>query len=128
MWDYVGIVRSDVRLRRANHRLELIWSEVEEFYRRTKVTQDLITLRNITSVAALVVRCAMLRTESRGLHFSTDHETRSDQCCDIGPCDGDTILKARKRRRKRSAPQPPSIDGKLSQHHDIPGNGNSIRR
>ena len=121
MWDYVGIVRSDVRLGRANRRLELIWSEVEEFYRRTRVTQDLINLRNIASVAALVVRCAMQRKESRGLHYTTDYPERNEQMCGDGVCPYDTVLRARRQRRKPSVPPPPAIGGKLSRHHDIPG-------
>ena len=121
MWDYVGIVRSDVRLGRANRRLELIWSEVEEFYRRARVTQDLINLRNIASVAALVVRCALQRKESRGLHYTTDYPEHNEQMCGEGSCPYDTVLRARRRRLKASVPPPPAIEGKLTERHEIPG-------
>jgi L-aspartate oxidase len=78
MWDYVGIVRSDLRLGRALRRLELIQKEVEDFYKRTKVTEGLIELRNLAQCAVLVIRCAMLRKESRGLHVTTDYRDRND--------------------------------------------------
>jgi L-aspartate oxidase len=72
MWDYVGIVRSDFRLKRAARRIGIISQEVEDFYKRTKVTEPLLDLRNLTMVAALTVRCALERRENRGLHFSID--------------------------------------------------------
>ncbi len=120
MWDYVGIVRSDVRLRRANHRLELIWTEIEEFYRRAHVTEELIELRNMVSVGALVVRCALERRESRGLHWTTDHPDVDDE--QFGR---DTALRARRRRRGRSRPDLPRVGGKLPEHHEIPGPSHS---
>jgi L-aspartate oxidase len=78
MWDYVGIVRSDLRLGRALRRLELIQNEVEDFYKRTKVTEGLIELRNLALCAMLVIKCAMQRKESRGLHVTTDYRNRND--------------------------------------------------
>jgi L-aspartate oxidase len=79
MWDYVGIVRSDFRLGRALRRLNVIASEVEEFYKKTVVTNDLIELRNIATVAQLIVRSALTRKESRGLHYNTDYPNRDDE-------------------------------------------------
>jgi L-aspartate oxidase len=79
MWDYVGIVRSDFRLARAARRLDVIASEVEEFYKKTVVTNDLIELRNIATVAKLIVRSALGRKESRGLHYNTDFPDRDDK-------------------------------------------------
>lgn len=79
MWDYVGIVRSDFRLARAARRLDIIVSEVEEFYKNTVVTNDLIELRNIATIARLIVRNALSRKESRGLHYNSDYPDRDDQ-------------------------------------------------
>jgi L-aspartate oxidase len=79
MWDYVGIVRSDLRLGRAYRRLQLIGDEIENFYKKTKITEGLIELRNITTVADLIVRSAIRRKESRGLHFTTDYPNRYDE-------------------------------------------------
>jgi len=78
MWDYVGIVRSTHRLERAMRRLDLIRQEVESFYKRTKVTEPLIELRNLAQCAYLIIRCAMARKESRGLHVTTDYRERDD--------------------------------------------------
>jgi L-aspartate oxidase len=73
MWDYVGIVRSDFRLNRAKRRIDLLRDEIEDFYKRTKVSEELIELRNITQVADIIIQCAIKRKESRGLHFTTDY-------------------------------------------------------
>lgn len=79
MWDYVGIVRSDLRLERAFRRTRLLYEEVEDFYKRTKVSVPLCQLRNMIAVAYLVIKSAMLRKESRGLHYTTDYpETLPD--------------------------------------------------
>ncbi len=73
MWDYVGIVRSNLRLERALSRIRLIRQEVENFYRRTTVTPGLIELRNLATVAQLIIQSALSRKESRGLHYTTDY-------------------------------------------------------
>jgi L-aspartate oxidase len=73
MWDYVGIVRTNKRLERAQHRIRLLAAEIQEYYSHFRVSADLLDLRNLVTTADLIVRCAMLRHESRGLHFSRDY-------------------------------------------------------
>ena len=83
MSDYVGIVRTDVRLERAMKRLDLLFTETEELYRTTKVSPQLCELRNLITVGYLIVKGAEFRKESRGLHYNTDHLEKSKLLQDI---------------------------------------------
>jgi len=79
MWDYVGIVRSDLRLNRALRRINLLEREIESFYKRAKITPQLLELRNIVTTARLIIVSALKRKESRGLHYTTDHPHQNDR-------------------------------------------------
>jgi L-aspartate oxidase len=87
MWNYVGIVRTDRRLHRARRRIGNLQEEIREFYWNVTVTRDLLELRNIATVAELIVECALRRKESRGLHYTIDYPNPSME----GPVD--TVLR-----------------------------------
>ena len=78
MNDYVGIVRSDFRLERAMRRLGLLYEETESFYKKTKISVKLCELRNLIQVSYIVVKSAMIRKESRGLHYTTDYPVHAE--------------------------------------------------
>jgi L-aspartate oxidase len=77
MSDYVGIVRKDVRLERAMKRIDLLYGETEALYKSATISPQLCELRNLITVAYLIVKSAEFRKESRGLHYNTDHPGKS---------------------------------------------------
>src|SRR5262249_31268078 len=87
MWNYVGIVRSDKRLDRARHRIVNLAREIRDYYWHVVLTPDLVELRNLVTVAELIIRSASARHESRGLHYTVDYP-------ETDPVPRDTVLKA----------------------------------
>ncbi len=92
MWNYVGIVRTTKRLERALHRIEMLRGEIDDYYANFRVSRDLLELRNLVDCAELIVRSALLRRESRGLHYSRDYP-------DTLPASLPTVLVSDSRRR-----------------------------
>ncbi|MFT6287152.1 MAG: L-aspartate oxidase [Alcanivorax sp.] len=82
MWDYVGIVRTNKRLQRAQHRAQLLQNEIAEYYGNYKVSNDLLELRNLAVIAELMIACAMKRKESRGLHYTLDYPDQLPKAVD----------------------------------------------
>ena len=76
MSTYVGIVRTDLRLKRAWDRLDLLYEETEELFKRSVISKEICELRNVINVGYLIMRQAMERKESRGLHYNLDHPRR----------------------------------------------------
>ena len=96
MWDYVGIVRSTRRLQRAARRIDMLAGEIREYYSSFRVTPDLLELRNLVTVSELIVRSALHRTESRGLHYTLDHPEKDPEMDGYA-----TILKPPRRPKSR---------------------------
>lgn len=81
MWDYVGIVRTNLRLQRAQRRIKFLAEEIYDYYRRSTLTLELVELRNLVTVAGLIIEGALHRKESRGLHYNTDYPATKDEYC-----------------------------------------------
>lgn len=97
MWDYVGIVRTTKRLERALHRVQLLQAEIGEYYSNFRISSNLLELRNLVMVSELIIRCALMRKESRGLHYTLDYP-------DLSTLVQDSILIPDSKTKNLSAP------------------------
>jgi L-aspartate oxidase len=79
MWDYVGVVRSDYRLQRARSRVSTLVGDIEDYFVTRPLSYEIIELRDLVTVAELIIDFAVRRTESRGLHYNSDHPTANDR-------------------------------------------------
>ncbi len=95
MWDYVGIVRTNLRLQRARRRLKIFSEEINDYYRRSTLSPELVELRNLATVAGLIIEGALWRKESRGLHYNTDYPDMDDSYRKniVMRSNGDTVLR-----------------------------------
>ncbi len=83
MWDYVGIVRSDMRLEKAYRRILMLAEEIHDYYRKSTISSKIVELRNLATVAKLIIKCAMTRKDSIGLHYNIDHIKRGESLTNV---------------------------------------------
>ena len=116
MWDYVGIVRTNKRLQRARNRVELLQQEIHDYYSNYRVSNDLLELRNLVTVSDLIIRCAQLRKESRGLHFTLDYPGLLKNSTDsvLTPHNAPLFTARKPRNHEKSQDHPSKIEVSIS--------------